>query len=150
MDYLNFENRKIMKKGKMFISASFFKYLFVLREDFCHCTKQDSIIIYLRQKESFWGYIYIHLWLAHRGWHLSTTLHTYAVYLYILITGSKGQTSIHETFGCLHEQIKNDFTYAKLYHGRSPYLFSSVLTPNKYFGGIWALANGGNYFIKNL
>ena len=39
------------------------------------------------------------------------------------MTGSKGQTSIHDTFDCLEDQIKIIFTYAELYYGRSPYLF---------------------------
>ena len=39
------------------------------------------------------------------------------------MTGSKGQTSIHDTYGCLEEQIKIIFTYAELYYDRSPYLF---------------------------
>ena len=49
------------------------------------------------------------------------------------MTGPKGQTSIHDTYGCLKEQIKNIFylrgplghTYAQVYYCRSPYLLKS-------------------------
>ena len=38
------------------------------------------------------------------------------------MTGSKGQTSIHDTYSCLEEQIEIIFTYTEPYYGRSPNL----------------------------
>ena len=33
------------------------------------------------------------------------------------MTGSKGQTPIHNTYGWFEDQIKNIFTYAELFYG---------------------------------